>query len=214
LDIFTLKDKYGSGQALQLKNVEGWGTKSASNLFNSIDQKRKISLNRFIFALGIRHVGEGSAKLLAAQFLTWNNFVRGMVEAVPESENWEALLNIDGIGEVMAKSVIEPFQDVGQLNEINALVGQLVVLPFEQINTANSPVAGQTVVFTGTLEKMTRAEAKARAERLGAKVSGSVSPRTNILIAGSGAGSKIKKASEFGVRIIDEEDWISLTDER
>jgi DNA ligase (NAD+) len=213
LDIFTLKDKYGSGQALQLKNVEGWGTKSASNLFNSIDQKRKISLNRFIFALGIRHVGEGSAKLLAAQFLTWNNFVRGMVEAVPESENWEALLNIDGIGEVMAKSVIEPFQDVGQLNEINALVGQLVVLPFEQINTANSPVAGQTVVFTGTLEKMTRAEAKARAERLGAKVSGSVSPRTNILIAGSGAGSKIKKASEFGVRIIDEEDWISLTDE-
>ena len=213
LDIFTLKYKYGSGQALQLKNVEGWGTKSASNLFNSIDQKRKISLNRFIFALGIRHVGEGSAKLLAAQFLTWNNFTRAMVEAVPESEPWEALLNIDGIGDVMAKSVIEPFQDVSQLNEINALVEQLVVLPFEQINTANSLVAGQTVVFTGTLEKMTRAEAKARAERLGAKVSGSVSPKTNILIAGSGAGSKIKKASEFGVRIMDEEDWISLIEE-
>ena len=136
-----------------------------------------------------------------------------MVQAVPESETWEALLNIDGIGEVMAKSVIEPFQDLNQLNEINALVGQLVVLPFEQINTANSPVTGQTVVFIGTLEKMTRAEAKARAERLGAKVSGSVSPKTNILIAGSGAGSKIKKASEFGVRIMNEEDWISLTDE-
>tara|TARA_B100000768_G_scaffold344_1_gene403 strand:- start:2422 stop:3747 length:1326 start_codon:yes stop_codon:yes gene_type:complete len=213
LDIFTLKNKYGSGQALQLKNIEGWGTKSASNLFDSIDQKREIPLNRFIFALGIRHVGEGSAKLLAAQFLTWNNFTRAMVEAVPESEPWEALLNIDGIGDVMAKSVIEPFQDVAQLNEINALVDQLVVLPFEQINKANSPIAGQTIVFTGTLEKMTRAEAKARAERLGAKVSGSVSPKTNILIAGSGAGSKIKKASEFGVRIMDEEDWISLIEE-
>ena len=213
LDIFTLKNKYGSGQALQLKNIEGWGTKSASNLFDSIDQKREIPLNRFIFALGIRHVGEGSAKLLAAQFLTWNNFTRAMVEAVPESEPWEALLNIDGIGDVMAKSVIEPFQDVAQLNEINALVDQLVVLPFEQINKANSPIAGQTIVFTGTLEKMTRAEAKARAERLGAKVSGSVSPKTNILIAGSGAGSKIKKASEFGVKIMDEEDWISLIEE-
>jgi DNA ligase (NAD+) len=133
-----------------------------------------------------------------------------MLEAIPESEPWEALLAIDGIGSVMGKSVIEPFQDASQLTKIQALVEQLVVLPVQQIDTTASPVAGQIVVFTGTLEKMTRAEAKARAERLGAKVSGSVSLKTDLLIAGPGAGSKIKKATDFGVKILDEEGWISL----
>ena len=210
VDIFTLKNKYGPGQEQQLKNVEGWGTRSALNLFDSIDKKRQIHLHRLIFALGIRHVGEGSAKLLASRFLTWSEFVKAMLEAIPESEPWEALLAIDGIGSVMGKSVIEPFQDASQLTKIQALVEQLVVLPVQQIDTTASPVAGQVVVFTGTLEKMTRAEAKARAERLGAKVSGSVSPKTDLLIAGPGAGSKIKKATEFGVKILDEEGWISL----
>ena len=133
-----------------------------------------------------------------------------MLEALPESEAWETLINIDGIGIVLAKSVIEPFQDDAQLTEIDALVDQLVVLPVDENNFISSPVAAQIVVFTGTLEKMTRAEAKAHAERLGAKVSGSVSSKTDILIAGPGAGSKIKKALEFGVKILDEEGWISL----
>ena len=133
-----------------------------------------------------------------------------MLEALPESEAWETLINIDGIGTVLAKSVIEPFQDDAQLTEIDALVDQLVVLPVDENNFISSPVAAQIVVFTGTLEKMTRAEAKAHAERLGAKVSGSVSSKTDILIAGPGAGSKIKKALEFGVKILDEEGWISL----
>ena len=210
LDIFTLHEHYGSGQAQELKNVEGWGLTSASKLFDSIDQKRRVPLYRFIFALGIRHVGEGSAKLLASHFLTWPSFRAAMLEALPESEAWETLINIDGIGTVLAKSVIEPFQDDAQLTEIDALVDQLVVLPVDENNFISSPVAAQIVVFTGTLEKMTRAEAKAHAERLGAKVSGSVSSKTDILIAGPGAGSKIKKALEFGVKILDEEGWISL----
>jgi len=210
VDIFTLKDKYGPGREQQLKNVEGWGARSALNLFDNIDKKRQIHLHRLIFALGIRHVGESSAKLLASRFLTWSEFVKAMLEAIPESEPWEALLAIDGIGSVMGKSVIEPFQDASQLTKIQALVEQLVVLPVQQIDTTASPVAGQIVVFTGTLEKMTRAEAKARAERLGAKVSGSVSLKTDLLIAGPGAGSKIKKATDFGVKILDEEGWISL----
>ena len=210
LDIFTLREQYGSGQAQQLKNLEGWGLTSATKLFDSIDQKRSVPLYRFIFALGIRHVGEGSAKLLASHFLTWPSFRAAMLEALPESEAWETLINIDGIGTVLAKSVIEPFQDDAQLTEIDALVDQLVVLPVDENNFTSSPVAAQIVVFTGTLEKMTRAEAKAHAERLGAKVSGSVSSKTDILIAGPGAGSKIKKALEFGVKILDEEGWISL----
>jgi len=210
VDIFTLKDKYGPGREQQLKNIEGWGARSALNLFDNIDKKRQIHLHRLIFALGIRHVGESSAKLLASRFLTWSEFVKAMLEAIPESEPWEALLAIDGIGSVMGKSVIEPFQDASQLTKIQALVEQLVVLPVQQIDTTASPVAGQIVVFTGTLEKMTRAEAKARAERLGAKVSGSVSLKTDLLIAGPGAGSKIKKATDFGVKILDEEGWISL----
>ena len=136
-----------------------------------------------------------------------------MCAAIPDSEPWAALVDIDGIGAVMAKSVAAPFQDSERLLAIRNLVAQLDVIPAEQIDTSSSPVAGKTVVFTGTLEKMTRAESKARAESLGAKVSGSVSAKTDILVAGLGAGSKAKKAVELGIFTLDEDGWISLIEE-
>ena len=136
-----------------------------------------------------------------------------MCAAIPDSEPWAALVDIDGIGAVMAKSVATPFQDSKRLLAIRKLVAQLYVIPAEQIDTSSSPVAGKTVVFTGTLQKMTRAEAKARAESLGAKVSGSVSAKTDILVAGLGAGSKAKKAVELGIFTLDEDGWISLIEE-
>ncbi len=210
VEIFTLKQRFGTGQLQQLSNLEGWGEKSAENLFDSIDEKRSISLPRLIFALGIRHVGEGAARLLATSFMTWKTFEDAMRAALPGSASWDSLVDIDGIGAVMARSVVAPFQEPWRLLEIRALVAQLDVIPVQPIETSSSPVAGKTVVFTGTLEKMTRAEAKARAESLGAKVSGSVSAKTDILIAGPGAGSKAKKATDFGTFILDEDGWISL----
>ena len=197
----------------QLSKLEGWGIKSAKNLFDGINEKRRIALHRLIFALGIRHVGEGAAKLFANRFITWQAFEDAMCAAIPDSEPWAALVDIDGIGAVMAKSVATPFQDSKRLLAIRKLVAQLYVIPAEQIDTSSSPVAGKTVVFTGTLQKMTRAEAKARAESLGAKVSGSVSAKTDILVAGLGAGSKAKKGAELGIFTLDEDGWISLIEE-
>ena len=163
-----------------------------------------------IFALGIRHVGEGAAKLLANRFVTWEGFSEAMLAAVPGSAAAGALVDIDGVGAVMAQSVVEPFQDRERFAALRCLVAHLQVIPAPQIDTASSPVAGKTVVFTGTLVQMTRAEAKARAETLGAKVSGSVSAKTDILVAGVGAGSKAKKASDLGIETLDEEGWIAL----
>jgi DNA ligase (NAD+) len=209
-DIFMLKKRYGPGQPQQLKNLEGWGVKSAEKLFDAIDEKRVIPLNRLIYALGIRHVGEAGAKLLAARFLTWNAFETSMREAHAGSSSWEALVEIDGIGEVMAKSVVMSFQDPKKFTAIAALVHELDILDAVPVDTLSSPVAGKIVVFTGTLEKMTRSEAKACAEKLGAKVSGSVSVKTDILIAGSGAGSKAKKAIALGIETLDEDGWLAL----
>ncbi|WP_368188033.1 NAD-dependent DNA ligase LigA [Aestuariibius sp. HNIBRBA575] len=209
-DIFTLKDRFGSGLQ-QLKNREGWGDKSAENLFQSIEDKRKIPLSKLIFALGIRHLGESASSLLANHYRSWSNFEKAMSKATPNSgEAWDALISIDGVGEVMANSAITSMQQEAERSSIDRLVAQLDVQDVVQ-NTANdSPVTGKIVVFTGTLEKMTRAEAKVRAEALGAKVSGSVSAKTNILVAGPGAGSKAKKAEDLGVLTLSEEEWLDL----
>jgi DNA ligase (NAD+) len=209
-DIFTLKTRFGPGQLQQVNKLEGWGEKSAQKLFDGIDAKRSIELHRVIFALGIRHVGEGAAKLLANRFVTWEAFSEAMLAAVPGSTAAAALVDIDGVGAVMAQSVVEPFQDPERFAALQCMVAHLQVIPAPQIDTASSPVAGKTVVFTGTLVKMTRAEAKARAEMLGAKVSGSVSAKTDILVAGDGAGSKAKKAADLGIETLDEEGWIAL----
>ncbi|MEM6308819.1 MAG: NAD-dependent DNA ligase LigA [Pseudomonadota bacterium] len=211
-DIFLLRDTYGAGLQ-QLKNREGWGDKSAQKLFASIDEKRTIELGRVIFALGIRHVGEQAGNLLARSYTSWTAFEAAITNASDRTgSDYADLLAIDGVGEVMATSLISAFENEAERASIDRLVAQLTIKDAKQQNTNNSPVAGKTVVFTGTLERMTRAEAKARAETLGAKVSGSVSAKTDLVVAGPGAGSKAKKAAELGVELIDEDAWLTLVD--
>ena len=194
-----------------MKNREGWGAKSAENLFEAIDEKRKIPLNRLIFALGIRHVGESSASLLANHYATWPAFEAAVTHAkIGDGAQWQELLAIDGVGAVLAASVIAAFQNEKERAAIDALVAELDIQPVTLRAPVDSPVAGKTIVFTGTLEKMTRAEAKARAESLGAKVAGSVSAKTDLLVAGPGAGSKAKAAAALGVETIDEDGWLAL----
>ncbi|TVS04850.1 MAG: NAD-dependent DNA ligase LigA [Rhodobacteraceae bacterium] len=209
-DIFTLEARFGPGQPRKLKNREGWGEKSAQNLFAAIDEKRRIGLARFLFALGIRHVGETTAGMLAAHYGNWDALRRAMAEAQPGSEAEADLLAIDGVGPVLARALVTAFD--AEASEIDALAEMLEIEPAEA-RASDSPVAGKTLVFTGTLERMTRAEAKARAEVLGAKVAGSVSAKTDLLIAGPGAGSKAKKAADLGVEVIDEEGWLRLIGE-
>jgi DNA ligase (NAD+) len=209
-DIFRLKERYGSGLQ-QLKNREGWGEKSAAALFAAIEDKRRIPLVRLIFGLGIRHVGEASANMIALHYGTWDALAQAMEAArAHEGSAWDDLISIDGMGEVMAGSLVGAFAQAAERASILRLVEQIEVEDAVRADTSGSPVAGKTVVFTGTLEKMTRAEAKARAERLGAKVSGSVSAKTDILVAGEGAGSKAKKAAELGVETLDEDGWLDL----
>ncbi|MCE8008642.1 NAD-dependent DNA ligase LigA [Aestuariivita sp.] len=250
-DIFSLKTRYGAGLQ-QLKNRDGWGEKSAENLFQAIEEKRRIPLARLIFALGIRHVGEVAASDLARHFGTWEALVAAVDGAAPGAQcqlradaaeaaerqaaqrdgrkprikatrdalwqeldpaarmAWAQLIDIDGIGATVAVALTTSFQQRAERASIDRLVAALDILPAERPATDDSPVAGKTVVFTGTLEKMTRAEAKARAEALGAKVSGSVSAKTDILVAGPGAGSKAKKAAELGIDTLDEDGWLAL----
>lgn len=210
-DIFTLETRFGPGNLSQLKNREGWGEKSASNLFRAIAEKRRIPLGRVIFALGIRHVGEAASNLLARHYGTWAAFESAMTAAAPlDGPEWDDLLSIDGVGAVMATSLVTAFAQDTERASIDRLVTHLDIEEVTRIDTSGSPVARKTVVFTGTLERMTRAEAKARAEALGAKVSGSVSAKTDILVAGPGAGSKAKKAAELGIETLDEDGWLTL----
>jgi len=212
-DIFTLAARDGDNLA-KLRNRDGWGDTSARNLFAAIEERRTIPLRRVIFALGIRHVGESAAGLLARHYGSWAAFEDAMTAATPGAgAAWEELLNIDGVGETMAKSLVTAFHQEAERASIDRLAAQLDIEEEVRPDTADSPVAGKTLVFTGTLEKMTRAEAKARAEALGAKVAGSVSGKTDLLIAGPGAGSKAKKAAELGVETIDEDGWLALIGE-
>ncbi len=211
-DIFTLQSRYGGGLQ-QLKNREGWGEKSAKALFDAIEDKRKIPLRRFLFGLGIRHVGEAASNLIALHYGEWAILEQAMRDAAPkQGVAWDDLLGIDGVGAVMAGSLVGAFALEAERASIERLAAELEILPATRSDVTGSPVAGKTVVFTGTLELMTRAEAKARTERLGAKVAGSVSAKTDILIAGPGAGSKATKAAELGIEILDEASWLALID--
>ena len=164
-----------------------------------------------IFGLGIRHVGEASANMIALHYGTWDALAQAMEDARPqEGAAWDDLLAIDGMGAVMAGSLVGAFAQEAERASILRLVAELAVQEAVRADTSGSPVAGKTVVFTGTLEKMTRAEAKARAERLGAKVSGSVGAKTDLLVAGPGAGSKAKKATDLGIEVLDEDGWFTL----
>ncbi|WP_434612241.1 NAD-dependent DNA ligase LigA [Tabrizicola sp. M-4] len=252
-DIFTLAARDAANPLQKLKNRDGFGEKSVTNLWAAIEERRRIPLARLIFALGMRHVGEVAAQDLARHYMTWEALVaavdlarpaalahRAADEAelaeraaavaegrrarvkeardravaalsVPEEAQaaWRELITGDGIGPVLALSLSDTLANAEERASIARLVAHLEVLPPEARAT-ESPVAGLTVVFTGSLEKMTRAEAKARAEALGAKVAGSVSAKTDLLVAGPGAGSKAKDAERLGVKMIDEDAWLAL----
>ena len=210
-DIFMLRSRYGKGSLQSLENLEGWGVVSANKLFEAIDTRRSIELNRLIFALGIRHVGEAASLLLAGQYGSWIAFREAMAAASTEhGEAWEGLVSIDGVGPTMAAALVETFKDEVSKDMIERLVTQLDVQDVVLSSQTATSVSGRTVVFTGTLEQMTRAEAKARATALGAKVSGSVSSRTDYLVAGPGAGSKLEKAKSAGVTVLTEQEWLAL----
>jgi len=211
-DIFTLEER-DKHSLKKLKDREGWGATSAKKLFDAIDQRREVELDRFIFGLGIRHVGETNARLLARSYGTLENFVEQMRAAAdPESEERAELLSIDGVGEVLAEALTDFFAEKHNRDVVEGLKKAGVkAVPLEAQQT-DSPVAGKTVVFTGSLERMTRSEAKARAEQMGAKVAGSVSAKTDLVVAGPGAGSKITKARELGIEVIDEDQWMEMAE--
>jgi DNA ligase (NAD+) len=212
-DIFTLALR-DAAQITKLENRDGFGKTSVKNLLDAIEEKRRIPLNRVIFALGIRHVGEAAGTLLARHYGTWAALENALTGAkLGEGSAWDDLLSVDGVGAVMATSLINALQNPAERASIDRLVAELEIAAVIQADTSESPVAGKTVVFTGTLEKMTRAEAKARAEAQGAKVSGSVSAKTDILIAGPGAGSKATKAADLGIKVMDEDAWLALIGE-
>ena len=208
-DIFLLEKRYGAGDAA-IASREGWGDQSAAKLFEAISARRTIALHRFIFALGIRHIGETTAKALARAYGTGDAFVAAMKAVAAKDEAAVLELDaIDQIGTTVAEAIADFFGEAHNVDEVDRLLGVLTIEEAEKPASA-SPVTGMIVVFTGTLEKMTRSEAKAQAERLGAKVSGSVSAKTNLVVAGPGAGSKLKDAEKLGVRVIDEDGWIAL----
>jgi DNA ligase (NAD+) len=254
-DIFTLEARNAANLA-KLENRDGFGKRSAEKLFAAIEERRTIAFERFLFALGIRHVGEVAAKDLARHYGTWAALAAAIDAAHPaalrhlqadEAEAaeraaaaeaarraevakararvwdaepplsdesraaWEEVLAIEGVGATLATALVTTLAQGGHERQaVDDLVARLREITPPAARAAESPVAGLTVVFTGTLEKMTRAEAKARAESLGAKVSGSVSAKTDLVIAGPGAGSKAKDAERYGVRMIDEDAWLAL----
>jgi DNA ligase (NAD+) len=205
-DIFSLRDRDAIAD-LKLAERDGWGDTSASKLFDAIDSRRKIDFNRFIYALGIRHVGEQTAKDLARSYASPREFADSMKALDGEdSASWQELIAIDGIGATVAEALQAFFAEEGNMRVYGQLAEQVQIRPPEAA-AQSSPVSGKTVVFTGSLERMSRDEAKAMAERLGARVSGSVSAKTDLVVAGPGAGSKLKKAEELGIEVIDEDGW-------
>ncbi|TCP90477.1 DNA ligase (NAD+) [Rhizobium sp. PP-CC-2G-626] len=211
-DIFTLEERQ-QGSLSKLENIDGFGKVSVRKLYEAINERRQVALPRFIYALGIRHVGETTAKLLARSYGSYAEFDKAMRAAgEPGAEAWDDLNRIDGIGDVVARAIVEFYKEDRNVAVVDRLLEQVTPLDAEAPSGEGSPVAGKTVVFTGSLEKFTRDEAKARAESLGAKVSGSVSKKTDILVAGPGAGSKLDKARELGVQTMDEDEWLALID--
>lgn len=195
----------------KLKDREGYGEVSAAKLFSAIEERRTIALERLIFALGIRHVGESTAKTLARSYGDWKAFHHAALEVAGGSQDAiDDMTALDDIGPAVIDAVKSYFGETRNLEMVEDLVGELdEIVPAERAS-ADSPVAGKTVVFTGSLERMSRDEAKAMAERLGAKVAGSVSKKTDLVVAGPGAGSKAKKAAELGIETIDEDGWFTL----
>lgn len=212
-DIFSLEERNQEGDlfsqqkssVLHLEQREGWGKKSVEKLFQAITLKKKISLPRFIYALGIRQVGTATALLLARHYGTFAKFRQEM-----ENKETGPLVSIDGIGASMATDIVEFFQEQHNQEIINRLLEKITVEEYIDTTNYDSPLSGKTVVFTGTLEQMTRSEAKAKAQSMGAKVAGSVSSKTDYVIIGADAGSKAAKAQELGIKILSEQEFLEL----
>ncbi|MBS0252799.1 MAG: NAD-dependent DNA ligase LigA [Proteobacteria bacterium] len=211
-DIFTLEARDKTSDEPLLK-VRGFKETSLRKLFAAIDARREVPLDRFLFALGIRHIGETTAKDLAKAYGTLDA-LRSAVDAAVEggkgSDAYQDIDNIEGIGETVVDALVDFFGEGHNQEQIAALLKEVTVTPFVRTQTKESPVTGKTVVFTGTLTKLTRNEAKAQAERLGAKVSGSVSKKTDYVVAGAEAGSKLDNARALGVTVLDEDGWLAL----
>ena len=206
-DIFEIEHKY----AETLRKRDGWGDKSVTKLVEAINTRRTIPLNRLLFALGIRHLGETAGQVLARHYTSWAAFYTAIQAAAPlEGEDWDELNSIDGVGPVLATALVTYFHNAETRASVERLIAHLTVEDVAAPSVSSSPVAGKTVVFTGTLARMTRAEAKATAENLGAKVSGSVSAKTDMLVAGPGAGAKLKTAQSLGVQVLSEDEWLAL----
>jgi DNA ligase (NAD+) len=209
-DIFALAARDAANPLQKLKNKEGFGELSVNNLFAAIETRRTISLERFVFALGVRHVGETTARVMARHYGSWLAFEAAALKvAAGDAEAREEMDAIDQVGETVIDAVARYFAEPHNLGVVGRLAGELIIEDAEKPK-ADTAVAGKTVVFTGSLEKMTRDEAKAMAERLGAKVSGSVSKKTDLVVAGPGAGSKLAAATALGVKVVSEEEWLAL----
>jgi len=209
-DIFTLPKRNAK---LKLEEIEGYGETSVRNLFNAIEERRNIALERFIYALGMRHVGETTALALARGYGSWQAFHDAGLKVADGDEEAVAEMDaLDQIGDTVIKSVAAYFGESHNRGIVERLTREVTILDAEKPKS-NSAVAGKTVVFTGALEKMTRDEAKATAERLGAKVSGSVSKKTDYVVAGPGAGSKLAEAQKHGVTVLTEDEWLKLIGE-
>ena len=205
-DIFKLAD-----HRAELLKREGWGEASVQKLLDAIEAKRTIALDRFIYSLGIPQVGEVTARLLAKHYLSFKAFREAMVDAgTIGSQARQDLDEINGVGPSVVDDLTAFFAEKHNTKVIDALEDEVTVEAFVPVAVADSAIGGKTVVFTGTLEKMTRNEAKARAESLGAKVAGSVSAKTDFLVVGADAGSKAKKAAELGVKTLTEDEWLDL----
>nr|WP_321439822.1 NAD-dependent DNA ligase LigA [uncultured Hyphomonas sp.] len=211
-DIFRLPAAIEAAGLPPLEEWDGFGKVSAKKLLDAIDARRTVPFARFLNGLGIRHVGQTTSQLFARTFLKWDVFWQNVVSAAEEgegSEAWEALAGIDGIGATAVNALCDFEREAHNREMLAALLSELTIQD-EAKAASDSPVAGKTIVFTGTLERMTRDEAKARASALGAKVSGSVSAKTDLLVAGPGAGSKLKKAQDLGVQTMTEDEWFDL----
>ena len=205
-DIFTLEKKHKA----ELLEEEGYGETSVRNLFDAINARRSISLDRFIYALGIRQVGETTALALARGYGSWKAFHDAALKVTKGDEEAIAEMDaLDQIGDTVIEAIKAYFGESHNKGIVERLTKEVKILDAEKPKT-DSAIAGKTVVFTGTLEKMTREEAKATAERLGAKASGSVSKKTDYVVAGPGAGSKLAEATKLGVKVLTEDEWLTL----
>ncbi|NOJ42003.1 NAD-dependent DNA ligase LigA [Bradyrhizobium australiense] len=210
-DIFTLPKRNAK---LKLEEIEGYGETSVRNLFAAIESRRRIALERFIYALGMRHVGETTALALARGYGSWDAFHDACLKIAKGDEDTIAEMDaLDQIGDTVIKSVAAYFGESHNRGIVERLVKELSEIVDAEKPKSNSAVAGKTVVFTGSLEKMTRDEAKATAERLGAKAAGSVSKKTDYVVAGPGAGSKLAEAKKHGVQVLTEDEWLKLIGE-